>query len=208
MIDFLEDLISLWKRAIRCVKKPLTLVQSRWPFILLAVIAGLHILEIIHVDGYGIGLLIISFLPVLLPLISEYIEFLKLGKDGLEAKIRADNEGKTASEIDAPILFANEDQSAGFPYSVDARRVLATLWHYQKELFGENSLRRWGFGVGIGASDYETYREGTAQLRDDSLVHISDGGICYLTNEGIDFCREKGDILDADGPFYRQFAPA
>lgn len=187
----------------------------RWPFILLGVVALLHILtvirvEVIRVDGYGIGLILIAFLPALLPIVSKYFKTFKIGKDGIEATTIADNEGRQAFELERRVLAFNsaEPSSGVFPYGIESRRILATLWHYQLELFGEDSLRRWGFGVGLGAPDYSDFRAGAAPLLEAGLIYVDRRGICYLTNEGMTFCREQRDILQADGPFYRQFASA
>ena len=104
-------------------------------------------------------------------------------------------------------LGTGDERPTAFPYSVDARRVVATLWHYQQQLFGEDSARRWGFGVGIGARDYGPYRDGVGELADAGLVHVDPRGLGCLRNEGMRFCGEHRAILDAEGPFYTQFAP-
>ena len=189
------------------------LLRRRWPFVLLFLAAVLHTLGAIRVDGYGIVLLVIAFLPALLPLVARYILSLKIGKEGIEATTRADDEGKIATEFEKRLSAANdagsgEGRAVSFPYSIDARRVVATLWHYQEQLFGEDSTRRWGFGVGIGARDYGAFRDGVGELADAGLVHVDPRGLGYLTNAGMRFCREHRAILDADGPFYTQFAPA
>jgi len=187
--------------------------RKQWPFIILGIIALLHILKFIQIDGYAIALLILAFLPILLPLIARYLDSLKLTKDGFEANIKADNEGKSIDEIEKRGIainsrqdFANEKQPE-FPFELPARRVLSTLWHYQKELFGKDSLRRWGFGVGIGNRDYGDFLRGVVKLYAKDLIYIDDSGLAYLTNQGKDFCSAHSDILDADGPFYTKFSP-
>ena len=196
------------------ITKPLkrfgALLLLRWPFILLGIIAVLHILKLIKLDGYGITIILIALLPALLPIVSKYFKTFKIGKDGIEATTFADNEGRQAFELEGREMAANsaEPSRGTFPYSIDSRRILATLWHYQVELFSEDSLRRWGFGVGIGATDYSDFRLGVAPLLDAGLIHVDRRGLCYLTNKGMTFCRDHRDILAADGPFYRQFAPA
>lgn len=180
-----------------------------WPFIILGIVTVLHITRIIAVDGYAIGMLILTFLPVLIRTLTTYFESFKIGKDGIEAKAYADNRGKTSEELEERILTANSkspDESV-LPFSGDSRAILSTLWHFQKKLFGEDSLQRWGFGIGIGSTDYRSYLEGLTPLVDANLIHQDQRGICYLTNEGVVFCKEHTAILDADGPFYSNFAP-
>lgn len=187
------------------------LLIRRWPFVLLGIIAALHIFDFIDVDIYGVALLFLAFLPVLLPLLATYLDTLKIGKDGVEGKMKANNEGKVLPNADQFDLIASNEKlpegDALFPLRLEARRVIATLWHYQKELFGENSLRRWGFGVGLGAPNFSEFSTGVSELAKGNFVHVDSNGLCYLTNEGIDFCQEHRDVVDADGPFYSQFSP-
>ncbi|MFN5870401.1 MAG: hypothetical protein ACK46A_13875, partial [Akkermansiaceae bacterium] len=180
-----------------------TLLRT-WPFILLAIVTTLHIARVIRVDGYAIGLLVLTFLPLILKTITTYFDTFKIGKDGVEAKAVADNRGKTSDELQEWIIVANSKpvEDSVFPYSANSRAILATLWHYQKKLFGEESLQRWGFGIGIGAPQYRRYENGLQNLVESNLIHEDHRGLCYLTNEGIKFCKEHTTILDADGPYY------
>ena len=191
------------------LKRFFFLIFLRWPFILLGAAALLHILKVIQVDGYGIGLILIAFLPILLPVISTYFKTFKIGKDGFEATTVADNEGRPVFDFEAREEVVNSITTAPgpFQYGINSRRVLATLWHYQKELFGEDSLRRWGFGVGLGAPGFTDFSSGVSPLVVAGLVHVDNRGLCYLTNQGLTFCQQQRVFLDADGPFYRYFSP-
>ena len=179
-----------------------------WPFLILAAVTVLHILEVIEIDGYAIGLLALTFLPILAKTLTTYFESFKLTKDGLEAKAYADNSGKTSKELEErSIAYNSKLPESAFPYSLDSRAILSTLWHYQKKLFGADSLQRWGFGVGVGAFDFRAFQNGVSPLVEANLVHQDQRGLCYLTNEGVAFCNEHSEILDADGPAFSQFAP-
>lgn len=185
-----------------------TLLRT-WPFIVLGIVTILHITKVIAVDAYAIGLLVLTFLPVLIKTLTTYFESFKFGKDGFEAKAFADNRGKTAGELQEYVWTANSKEPAEnvFPYRAESRAILATLWHFQKKLFGETSLQRWGFGIGIGSHDYRSYQEGLAPLAESNLIHQDQRGLCYLTNEGVAFCQSNSTILDADGPYFTNFAP-
>lgn len=180
-----------------------------WPFIMIGIVATLHVTKVIKVDGYAVGLIVLTFLPVVLKTITTYFESLKFGKDGFEAKAYADKSGKTVAELDERIRAWNSKDPAEspFPYSAESRAILATLWHFQKREFGENSLQRWGFGIGIGSPDFRSFQNGLAPLIADNFIHQDQRGICYLTNEGVQFCKTHSAILDSDGPYYTQFAP-
>jgi len=184
-------------------------IIQRWPFIVLAIIALLHIIKIIQVDGYGVGLLLLAFLPAILPIFTKYFKILKISTDGIEATAVADNDGKIISQNDDLIVVENDSTDAKplFPLTLEERRIMATLWHYQKELFGEGSDRRWGFGIGIGASDYNDFRIAVSKISDSKYVHIDKNGICYLTNDGVNFCKLHRAVLDGDGPYYTSFGP-
>jgi hypothetical protein len=195
-------------RPSKCAVIKGTLIRT-WPFISLGVIALLHITKVVNVDGYALGLLILTFLPVVLKTITTYFESFKIGKDGVEAKAFADKHGKTAAELEERILAynSNEPPVSPFPFHGESRAILATLWHYQKRTFGEDSLQRWGFGIGLGALDFRAFQNGLIPLITANYVHQDQRGISYLTNEGVQFCKEQTAILDADGPHYTQFAP-
>lgn len=180
-----------------------------WPFIVLAIVTALHITKIIAVDGYAIGLLVLTFLPPLLKTLTTYFDTFKFGKDGIEARAVADNRGKTSAELEERISEANSQSPSEavlkLPY--ESIEILSTLWHFQKELFGENSLQRWGFGIGIGSPQYRRYENGLQNLINDSLVYRDQRGLCYLTSDGVSFCKKHTVILDANGPYYSSFTP-
>lgn len=184
-------------------------ILRTWPFIVLGIVAVLHITKVIAVDGYAIGLLVLTFLPPLLKTLTTYFDTFKIGKDGFEAKAVEDNTGKTSKELEERILTANSKspEESVFPFSGDSRAILSTLWHFQKKLFGKDSLQRWGFGIGIGSPQYKQYETGLRELSRDNLVHEDQRGLCYLTNEGVEFCKTHTAILDADGPYYTSFSP-
>lgn len=185
------------------------LFSRYWAFMSLAIIAVLHILKIIRVDGYGILLIVLASLPITVPLFAKYLKSLKFGKDGFEAVV-ADNLGAIASTLqkdttsEGAIYIANE-KLPDFQYNHESLKILATLWYYQKMIFGEDSIRRWGFGVGIGATDYQDFCLGITPLSAAGLVSVDKRGICYLTNEGVVFCKKYRVTLDNYGPGYTNF---
>jgi len=180
-----------------------------WPFLILGVVAVLHILEVIEIDGYAIGLLVLAFLPIIAKTLTTYFESFKITKDGVEAKAYADNSGKTSEELEERHVAYNSQPQGetALPFSLDSRAILATLWHFQKKLFGAESPQRWGFGIGVGSRDFRVFQNGLAPLLERGLVHQDQRGLCYLTNEGVAFCKKHTAILDADGPAFTQFAP-
>jgi ABC-type bacteriocin/lantibiotic exporter with double-glycine peptidase domain len=81
----------------------------RWPFVILGLIAILNIIGVIAVDAYGVALLSLAFLPVFLPLLATHFDTFKIGKDGVEGKMKANNEGKVLSSPEKINLIASNE---------------------------------------------------------------------------------------------------
>lgn len=79
--------------------------------------------------------------------------------------------------------------------SNDAKKILATLWKYQKQHFKEDYSRRWTFRVFPVAYQYSSYLSGLSELIKSGLVVVSpENEQCMLTNEGINFVVNNTDI--------------
>lgn len=173
----------------------------------------------ITLDWVGVVLLLIAGLPTWLPTFARHVKALRKTDDGWELEIREDVLGLLSTQIEkvidvhvnqintsdrlgpvAPDDFAN--------LSLHARRVLKALWHYQRELFGVDSVRRWGFGVGRQAPNYASFAIGVRELEWDRLVYADPRGLSYLTNEGIEFCKREREALDREALYYDSFVAA
>jgi len=79
--------------------------------------------------------------------------------------------------------------------SSDARKILATLWRYQKQHFKEDYSKRWTFAVFPSAPAYSSYLSGLAELLKRGMVVVSpQNQQCMLTNEGIAFIQRHPEI--------------
>jgi hypothetical protein len=81
-----------------------------------------------------------------------------------------------------------------------ARKILATLWHYQQQHFPSltDPMKRWTFAVLPNAPLYPDYLEGRSNLIRAGLVAItSDTNQTALTGDGFVFCREHAEDLAA-----------
>ena len=82
-----------------------------------------------------------------------------------------------------------------------AKKVLRTLWRYQKELFKDFN-RRWTFAIFPTAPDFPDYLEGVACLLKVNLVSMNpENHQVALTNEGI-ILMEPLVPQDIQGDFY------
>lgn len=157
-----------------------------------------------------IVLLGIAFLPILLPLLAFYVE--EIGKDGF--KLKRWNEGPV------PESFSYASQPVPSPspiqptqrtletYSRPARKVLRTLWTFQRQHFNNDFSRRWAFGIHPQAQDYLEYHTGITELHVAGLVENDRRGMVFLTDAGIDFCRNNPNVFCGGGDVWETFGPA
>ncbi|MBZ0149971.1 MAG: hypothetical protein K8J09_00455 [Planctomycetes bacterium] len=81
--------------------------------------------------------------------------------------------------------------------SPEARKVLATLWRYQRGTFGSDKSRRWTFAVQSIAPDYAAYLLGVADAMRRGLVALApETKQCMLTNDGLAFVEKDGGFGD------------
>jgi hypothetical protein len=79
--------------------------------------------------------------------------------------------------------------------SDSAKKVLATLWRYQRQLFGTDMTKRWTFEVSPFAPDYREYLSGLSELVNRGLASVSpETHQAMLTNEGITYARGNEEI--------------
>lgn len=68
------------------------------------------------------------------------------------------------------------------------KKLLATLWHYQKG-FGDDISKRWTFILGIGHPEHKDFVSAIQELAALGLVdQAPDSGQFYLTNAGLHWC--------------------
>lgn len=83
--------------------------------------------------------------------------------------------------------------------SNNAKKILATLWKYQKQHFKDDYSRRWTFKVFPHAYQYSSYLSGLSELIKLGLVVVSpENEQCMLTNEGINCIVNNADIQNIE----------
>lgn len=163
-------------------------------------------------------LLAIATLPFLLPVLSCYIR--GIGKDGISLYDPFQSRA-SAREVDKlAIEFGPVPNGARVEYrdirrvpaqfddlTWRAKKVIRTLWKFQREQFGEDDPRRWGFGIHPTAADYTDFRIGATELLAVGFI-VEDGrGMIFLSSAGISFCKEPGvrNALEAGGDIWSKF---
>lgn len=171
-----------------------------------------------EVSLMGVVLASLALLPWLLKLLSRYLSEFNVGPSGVSGKTREGVINKDEIEKkptlvtaintkpDAPTTPPREDK---FELLLpQTKKVLRTLWKFQVEHFGPDDARRWGFGVGTGAPDYQDFSLGLLELLKSKFVAVDARGLVFLSNEGVQFCKEYSPEISAYPIFYDKFGSA
>jgi hypothetical protein len=171
-------------------------------------------------------------LPFILVLLHCYVKRFKLGgMEGEMTSLPASDVGPTGRGMvmrlanerlpDQPSedsMESSDQQESGraVPREADnfeqlspqARKVLRTLWTFQRMTFGpSDAQRRWGFGINPAAPDYGFFAAGSAELVIWGFVAQNEKAMVFLNNDGMDFCRQHEAWL-LSGDVWSKFAPA
>jgi hypothetical protein len=89
--------------------------------------------------------------------------------------------------------------------SLEAKKVISTLWKHQKEYYPDNPRKgRWSFMVGLGSPSFADYLIGVGQNLKKGLVTINPkDGQCLLTDAGIYYCEGNEGVLLNDWDYER-----
>ena len=164
----------------------------------------------------GFSLLIVAGIPFWVPILARYIKTLRKSGKNWELELRENIIGLPSEKVDE--MLATESAGEGGTtesalvtstsfddFSIHARRVLTALWFYQCEIFGENSQRRWGFGLGRHVPDFSGFEIGVNELGWDKLIFTDSQGLAYLTNQGLEFCKGERSKVEAEEAYYNTF---
>jgi len=184
--------------------------------------AYLHYMDRLFLRWEFVVLLAVAALPLLLPLFARYVK--GIGKDGIQfhpifgAPVFVPPSGSAPSfdpdPMPTPPPTPTPTPTPVVPikkfteYSKPARKVLRTLWKFQKEQFGDDFSKRWGFGIHPLALDFREFESGSAELRKDGLIQDDPRGMIFLTDAGIIFCRDRNSAFDGGGPVWSNFNAA
>jgi hypothetical protein len=189
-------------------------IRRNWFYLVALAAAVAHAFKWVVVDWLVFALLSAAGLPTWLPALARYVKALKKTEKGWELELKEDVLGLPATniekivEIEAQLVPPPQQKRTYAQLSLHARRVLKSLWHFQLQTFGQQDPRRWGFGVGKAAPDFTTFSLGSKELEWEKYVYVDPRSMVYLTNEGLEFCRQNQQALDAEPLYYHQFSPA
>ena len=205
-----KSLCKFWENDARNSGKPLGHKRLRIAISIVGVVfASVHIIwPTVKVDEITVALTVLSLLPWLQPIFKS-VDLPGLGKVEMQDREQGSADAPSASDSkptptpnpqDSP--FTAEPASGQSPplHDSDARRkVLATLWRYQQQLFSNEPEKRWTFAVSPTASDFAFYLRGVAQLVSEGVVIVlPQNHQCTLTNEGFIYCKQHPEELSGD----------
>ena len=147
-------------------------------------------------DQAVIGLLALAALPWL----TLFFKKFKIPGVG-EAETQERAQGATQK----PLAPTSEVQAAAVPaqLSPHTKKVLATLWRYQRQSFGADTTKRWTFMISPIAREYSIFLAGLSEAVNQGWVAVSpETHHCMLTNEGLAYI-EGNEELQKYGDIYR-----
>jgi hypothetical protein len=165
--------------------------------IALLIVAARHIWPAkVFLDQATLGLLALAAFPWLTLFFKK---FKVPGIGEVETQERA--QGATERPLPPPV----DVQQAAAPASPspDTKKVLATLWRYQRQSFGNDTTKRWTFRIHPQARDYPRFLAGLSEAVNRGWVTVSpENHQCMLTNEGLAYVEANREIQEY-GDVYR-----
>lgn len=154
------------------------IIASVVSFVCLVLMIISWTLPAVFIDQKILILLGIAILPWLTPFFKRF----KIGP------VEGETHERSQGTINKPFPpQESSSSSAEITLSSDAKKILATLWKYQKLHFKEDKIKRWTFRLFPNAPQYISYLSGLAELLKYGYVSLNpENEQCMLTNEGID----------------------
>lgn len=166
-------------------------------FIAFAVMGGVQLAGLYEIDVKAAILVGVAGVPILLPILARYVKSFAVGN--VQGELRQ-------SSRDAASIAASEGADDDYGrLSINARRILRALWHYQVRDYGVDGDPRWGFGVGLGFPGFVPFSLGVQELQTLGLVVVDTRGLCFLSDHGIAFCQNHNDRLNQEELVYTNF---
>lgn len=138
------------------------------------------------VDRITLWLMIVGISPYLT------LFFTKIKIGGIEARSSGRSQSSTA-KLPSPIEPKPTEPSGEL--SLEAKKILATLYRYQKQTFKDDNSKRWTFRLFPNAQHYSTYLAAISELLKIGLISLDfKTDYCMLTNEGISFVDNNTEL--------------
>lgn len=115
----------------------------------------------------------------------------------VDAESQDRSQGSTSNPLPPAPQVATQAEFAPAP-SPAAKKVLATLGRYQHQIFPNDRIHRWTFGVHPSSPEYADFLTGVAETVRAGWVAVSPRTHhCMLTNEGLSYVENHGEIRES-----------
>jgi hypothetical protein len=99
-------------------------------------------------------------------------------------------QGSTSVPLAGLVALVNANPASAFSQmAIQEKKVLATLWKYQRIHFQNRVDQRWTFTVGTGSPEYMEFSIGVLLLIDKKYAAVAPSGQIMLTETGYSFCQ-------------------
>jgi cell division septation protein DedD len=92
--------------------------------------------------------------------------------------------------------------------TLQAKAILKTLWHFQRQHFGADRSQRWGFTQRDRTPQYINFSIGLLDLIQMGLVVIDGNGFVFLSDLGFQYCEQQHPEIEAYPYHYSNFSAA
>lgn len=148
---------------------------------------GIHAIKPEWVDKITLILISIGMAPWL----TRFFTMIKFGD--IEARSSGRSQSST-TRLPLPVESQPIEASRS-ALSAESKKILATLWKYQKQTFKDDYTKRWMFRLFPNAVHYSTYLTAVAELLKTGLVSLDlEKDYLMLTNEGISFIDNNTEL--------------
>jgi hypothetical protein len=133
--------------------------------------------------------------------------FESIGKEG--AKYRNTKSGESTSPPDTGTTVAAQaapQQTTFDAMAYDEKKIISTLWRYQKRHFPDQKEARWTFVVQIGSPDYMGFSYGFLELVKKGFASVAANGQIMLSQSGYLFCEANDAPLSRWTDTYDRFS--
>lgn len=183
----------MWKK---CDRDPVRFAEelpSRLLSVMCVVIGFVHFSK----SDWKADWILIAFVSLCFAPWLGYV-FESIGKEG--AKYRNTKSGESTSQPAAVTNVAAQAASQQPTFDAmayDEKKIIATLWKYQRIHFPSQRDARWTFVVQIGSPDYMGFSYGFLELVKRGFASVAPNGQIMLSESGFLFCQAN------DGPLSR-----
>ena len=156
----------------------------------------------VPLDSTALGLLALAAAPWL-TLFFKKFKIPGIGEAETQDRTQGATEKPLPPSMNVPPHAEVLQIAAAAAPSPEAKKVVATLWRYQKQTFGNDTTKRWTFAILPHAPDYARFLSGLSEALTRGWVAVSpENHQCMLTNEGLAYV-ESNNELQEYGDVYR-----